>query len=143
MVQSNFSLVPVFLFCSTSIFHHVLTGEVVHAKRSNKNTGMPHFPPYPGQSNPPFLRATKQAKHLFSRCPSAEQSDKRRWYNCFACGQRIWTQSLGHLPSLLKPLCCSVLKYFRLQPGQTGHSKRDTDCICTCSWFKHRLCSTL
>lgn len=33
--------------------------------------------------------------------------------------------------------CVSVLQYFRLQPAQTCHSKRDCDCICTYNWFKH------
>lgn len=51
-----------FLLCSTSISHHVLTGEVVHGKGSNKNTGMPPLPPHPGQSNPPFPPCNKAGK---------------------------------------------------------------------------------
>lgn len=93
----------------------------------------------------PFLLATKQAKHTLCQHPSTERDDERRWHNCFACGEGICLQSIGHLPSLLrissppKPLCPSVLECFRLQPAQTCHSKRNRDCICTCSWFKHRL----
>lgn len=51
-----------FLLCSNSIFHHVLTGEVVHAKRSNTNRGMPPLPPHLGQSNPPFPSCNKAGK---------------------------------------------------------------------------------
>lgn len=50
------------LLCSNSIFHHVLTGEVVHAKRSNKNIGMSPLPPYLGQSNTPFPPCNKIGK---------------------------------------------------------------------------------
>lgn len=51
-----------FLLCSTSIFHHVLTGEVVYAKGSNKNTGIPPLPPYPEQTNPLFPPCDKEGK---------------------------------------------------------------------------------
>lgn len=60
-----------FLLCSNCIFHHVLTGEVVHAKRSNKNIGMPPLPPYLGQSNPPFPPCNKAGKiHTLPLAPS-------------------------------------------------------------------------
>lgn len=51
-----------FLLCSTPTLHYVLTGEVVHAKGSNKNIGIPPLPPYSGQSNPPFPPCNKAGK---------------------------------------------------------------------------------
>lgn len=96
-----------------------------------------------------FLLVTKRAKHVLSHRPSTERNAKWQWHNCLAFWEGICVQSIGHLPSLLrissppKPLCGSVWEYFRPQPAQTCHSKRDSDCICTCSWFKHRLCLIL
>lgn len=54
-----------FLLCSTSMFHHVLTGEVIRTTGANKNIGIPPLPPYTGQRHLPFLLATKQTKHMF------------------------------------------------------------------------------
>lgn len=97
----------------------------------------------------PFLLATKQAKHTLCQHPSTKRDDEWRGHNCFACREGICVRSIGHLPFLLgissppKPLCVSVLKCFGLQPAQTCHGERKSDCICTCNWFKRRLCLIL
>lgn len=119
-----------FLLCSNSIFHRVLTGEVVHAKRSNKNIGMSPLPPYLGQNNTPFPPCNKIGKTHTLPLPLDWAGGGMKVAPLFCLQGGNLKAVIGHLPSLLrispppKPLCSSVLEYVRFQFAQTCHSKR-------------------
>ena len=96
----------------------------------------------------PFLLATKQAKHTLP--PPLEGADGGMTMAPLFCLQggnlkavsRSPALSAQDQPSTQTPVQFN-LRILQTQPAQTCHSKRDSDCICTCYWFKHRLCLIL